>query len=114
MMRSKQSRRRVPIARSQKALALGARGGVARRRVPSPPNTPAKVGAVDRVPVMDQKARMLAIGDRLDEALSGQIALGFWVTPAWTTLRRSRERTTKTYWTRNLAVTRTKKSQAQV
>ena len=58
-------------------VALGARGGVARRRVPEPPNTPAEVGAVDRVPVMDQKARMLAISDGLDEALSGPDRAGF-------------------------------------
>ena len=60
------------MTRSPKGLAVGARGGVARRRVPSPRDAAVEVGAIDRVSVVDEESRdLLSIAGRLRDALGG-------------------------------------------
>jgi hypothetical protein len=71
----------VPAERADHPLAIGVRFGRAEGRGeksgPQPTNTPAELGAVDRVPVVDEEPRALtAIGGRLHEALCGPLRAG--------------------------------------
>jgi hypothetical protein len=70
----------VPAEGSNRPFAEGVGFGRSGRRDeeagPEPLNTPAEVGAVDRVPVMDEEARTLAIADSLDEALGSPDSAG--------------------------------------
>src|SRR5579863_1988989 len=70
---SKQSRRSVPITlRNRRSLGGARRCG--EQSGPQPADTLAKVGPVDRVPVVDQEPGALApIGGGLDEALCGPL-----------------------------------------
>jgi hypothetical protein len=62
----------VPIARSQKALALGARAGREQGSGPQSPDTPGKIAAVDRIPVVDKNAGDLgSIGGGFHATLGG-------------------------------------------
>jgi len=70
-------------------------GGRGDQAGPQPANELAKIGAVDGIPVVDEGAGV-SVSAVATRSWAAQMPPGLGVTPAWTILRRSRARTTKT------------------